>query len=172
MPKKHKYISRFEFGHTIGYSVRVPNFKNGLALPYKDGHDHAFFAKRKYKTWKSALLAAMTWRDAYLKKHKGLYVLDENPRINRAMDETGRNTSGAIGVILSVTTKRNSYIESYRACWCEDKKQYTKTFACLLYGQESAFLMACRVRFKHSGTIIIKNEYEIPCLPDVEYRIE
>ncbi len=45
------------------------------------------------------------------------------------------------------------------------------TFSVIKYGERKAFKLACQVRQKHSGVLIIVDRNALPCLPDVEYII-
>lgn len=165
---ERKYIIKFNAPHAIGYQVRIPKFKDGLPS-YKLGQVNKFF--RKKTTWKSALTAAKRWRNKFLKDNK-ISLYSERVR-KGTYDNSKRNTSGIIGVSETYTIKANGYYYSgYTGTYCIDNKQYKKTFSTMLYGEREAFKMACAVRYKHSGVLIITDKKAIPCMPDVEYIIK
>lgn len=167
MSLERKYIIKFNSPKAIGYQVRIPKFKDGLPS-YTLGHINKFF--RKKTTWKAALAAAKRYRNKFLKDNS-INLNSERVR-NCSHNNYKRNTSGIIGVSKTYILKDNGYYyAAYTAHYSIDKKQHKKTFAVMLYGEREAFKMACEIRYKHSGVLIITDKKAIPCRPLVEYII-
>ncbi len=172
-----KYIIRVLSNRVDGYQVRLPEIENGKMVKGTKEKVNRLFSLSHYKGLKGCLAAAKKWRDAHLKTHKALALLDE-ARVNKVgvpMESTGRNVSGAIGVSLAEDITSTSVLVSYKAQWrlfVDGKfKSGTRQFSIAVHGECSAFRQACAVRHEFGGEIIIKDVDAIPCFPDVPYRI-
>ena len=166
-----KYITKFDYGNTRGFQVRVPSVENGVLLPYQYLNTNKFF-KKGDDAWIAALDLAIIWRDEYLIEWNIDYLMSMKADKQHPMTNSIRNTSGVIGVSIQTSYKACGTYQGYKAYWCVKKKQYTRQFSMNLYGDVDAFLKACRVRFKHAGVLIITDVKAIPCLPDVDYIIQ
>ena len=166
-----KYITKFDYAHSVGFQVRVPSVENGVLLPYQYLNTNRFF-KKGVGTWIEALDLAMIWRDKYLIEHNVEYLMSMRSDKQHPMTRSSCNTSGVIGVSIQTTYKTCGVYQGYKAFWSDGKKQLTRQFSINLYGEVDAFLKACRVRFKHAGVLIITDLKAIPCLPDVDYKIK
>lgn len=170
---KHKYITKMNYDRTVGWVVRVPEIKDGFIVPDGRQRNNKFFNKGK-GTWKAALEKAIVWRDAYLKKHKAMHLLDKHqyrgkeciPYVN-----SWRNISGVIGVHLSARTKPSGVYYGYTSVSMDNGKQVNKSYACDKYGDIGAFQLACIFRYKAAGILIVSKSV-VKDLPDsVEYKI-
>jgi len=126
------------------------------------------FNFRQYGGIKKALQAALTYRDAVLRKEGLSYWLDYDRAPNRYSRTSEKKP--CIGVHL----QRGNYGTTFN--WCSDvydgKRNRTRTcFAINVYGNQGAFLKACKVRFLHSGPLIISDLSALPCEPGVPYKI-
>jgi hypothetical protein len=166
-----KYITKFDYAHTRGFQVRVPTVTDGVLMPYDNQVTNKFF-KKGDGAWIAAFDIAMLWRDTYMTENNIEYLLTMARDKQHPMTSSSRNTSGVIGVALQVNYKAADMYYGYKATWCVDKRQYTRQFSTNLYGECDAFLMACRLRFRHAGILIITDIKAVPCLPDVEYTIK
>lgn len=166
---KIKYITKFDYGNTRGYQVRVPTVCDGGLLPYTENTN--IFFKKGTGTWKKALEAAKIWREKYFIKYDIERLVKLHKAKNVPMVTSSNNSSGVIGVTLQTTYKLCGTYEGYKGYWNKDGKQFTKQFSVGLYGECEAFLKACRFRFKHAGILIITDQQIIPCWPDVEYEL-
>ena len=166
-----KYITKFDYQKSHGFQVRVPELIDGVLQPYRYQNVNKFFRKGA-GTWTEALDKAIMWRDKYLAKNNLNHLL--SCKFSRAfpMTSSACNTSGVIGIALQANYKASDVYFGYKAYWSKDGKQQTKHFSTNLYGECDAFLMACRLRFRHAGVLIITDIKAVPCLPDVEYTME
>ena len=164
-----KYITKFDYAHTRGYQVRLPDLNAGYLVPYADHIVSRFFAKGK-KPWNAVLVEAIAWRDDFLKKHNKLDLLENEYK--HPNTRSPRNTSGVIGVERTKSVKMYGVYEAYTAKFMRDGKQVNRSFSINRYGECGAFLLACNKRFEHSGLLIITDLEAIPCLPDVDYTYE
>ncbi len=170
-----KYISKCIYERTLGCNVRLPVIENSQIVSKKSV---SHFVKRSdFRSWKACMDKAVKYRDAYLKKNNALYLITTNQigHFGKGAINTGRNTSGAIGITLTADVKAGGVHYGYRGTWCEtvdgERIQKHRQFSFGIYGEEDAFKLACRARYKHLGKIVIKNKQAIPCLPDVPYEI-
>lgn len=168
-----KYISKFEYGNTIGYQVRVPEFKGIAFVGNNHDHNHSrFFARSKYQSWGACKMAAKIYRDQYLKEHDAMDFLKVKAAKHRPMKHSKRNTSGIIGVVYAVEMKESGTYYAYKALFSANKVQRTKQFATSIYGEVESFLKACRVRYQKEGILVILDDTLIPCWPDVPYVVD
>lgn len=173
--RKDKYISRVLFEKTNGYQVRMPEVANGKAARHSKESVNKLFSLSHYKDLAACLRAATRWRNKYLKENDGLYLLKQSMHRDMPFVTSIRNTSGAIGVALMASESNDTVYYCYSAQWADTTVSYghkSKRFACIKYGFEEAFKMACRFRFEHCGPIVITSTELIPCYPDVPYVIE
>ena len=174
MKSANKYISKLDYTGTRGYQVRLPSVKEGEFIQYQG--KSRYFRRNQYLTWNDCLSAAVAWRNSELDKHNTRYLLKKKSAKNgRAMTESGLSCSGVIGVVLCVIVKPSGSYAIYKGQWSvttkEKRMQKSRSFSIHLYGDCNAFKMACEVRYKAKGTIIITDSKIIPCLPDVPYEI-
>lgn len=170
-----KYISKYDYDRARGYNVRLPQVTGGEYIRYNGSCQ--FFARSEYGTWKSCLADAVKYRNAFLKRNKCLYLLKkQTAKMDRPLKRSSRNTSGVIGVSMTIHYKKSGTYHGYKAIWCDaigvTRKQKGKEFSQELYGECNSFLLACRVRFEHCGTLYISDIDAIPCLPDIDYIIK
>ncbi len=174
---KHKYISVMDYGSSQGCFLRLPKIKYRKYVCYK-GPTH-YIPLSGCQSMAACLKAAIKYRDEYLTKHKSMYLIKgrqtNNPR-RTPIKHSRRNTTGIIGVTMSTCCKISGDYSSYVAMWSsppgEDVRQHRKSYSINIHGEKEAFLMACRLRYKHCGVLIIANKKAIPCLPDAPYEFE
>jgi hypothetical protein len=86
------------------------------------------------------------------------------PPVVRAGSKSVRNTSGKVGVRLSVAKGRfedSKDMESYVAFWRVDGVDYTIQFACLKYGKRAAFKRASIARDRQTvDRDVIEKEFK------------
>jgi hypothetical protein len=131
------------------------------------------FSFHKYGGVKLALDAAIETRDSVLKK----YGLLNNLNFIKAPDQykTSRKNQPVIGVYFTKVIYKRKDKPHVRANWTThsfvNEKEVKKSFAINKYGYEQAFLKACEVRYRHSGTLRVINVDMLPCTPTVPYVI-
>ncbi len=171
-----KYITRIDTRNTHGFQVRLARYKDGKMLDGTKDLVSKFFSDSHYKSQLGCKQAAARWRNVYLREHNVLHYLKVHPSFDVPAINSGRNSSGAIGVVYTSHVKNSSVSHGYKAEWSATVKgkrvQLRREFACLRYGECEAFKMACQVRHEHCGTIIITDRLVVPCLPDVPYEIK
>ena len=175
MPKKTsmKYIyKQYHLNRhnekTLNYNVRMPVFTYGETQPVSYDRKSHFFSQSKYGSPEKALEAAIDYRDSRLKAGNGLHLLNSHSNKGKPYRSTITNTSGVIGITLFVSETGYS---SYNATFTMGNKRQQTSFSISKYGECEAFKMACKVRYKQMGKIIIAYDDAIPCLPDVPYDI-
>ena len=132
-----------------------------LRFPEAQLYKHFNFIK--YGGVKSALLAAVNFRDYALRKLGRLEALEFEKR----PDLTTTKSKACIGVFRSHTKQKNGRFYNWTARGGQNGKTH---FSINKYGEEQAFILACHYRYEHCGTIIIVNKKLIPCNPDVSFR--
>jgi len=174
---KYKYISRVKSkdAYTNGWQVKLPLIDNGKIERYSSARHTCFFSISTYKSVQGTLFSAIKYRDRYLTKNKALYLLNSDARIGSVYIKSPRNSSGVIGVALTTQVTVSGIYYAYKAVWTVREngktRQRSKEFSCLKMGECGAFKNACAYRYLNKSTIIIVNESNIPCLPDVPYKI-
>ncbi len=176
MKTAHKYISIMDYNTVLGCLLRLPKIRYGKYIHYR-GPTRSF-PLSAYRSKAACLKAAIKCRDEYLTKHKSMYLL-KGPKKNEArrgpVKHSIRNTTGVIGLTITTSYKISGEYSSMVAIWSSPTgkiKQHRKCFSINAYGEKEAFLMACRVRYKHCGTLIVTDDEAIPCIPDVPYILE
>jgi len=166
-----KFITRMTNADT--YMLRLPVIKDGEIQRDEDVLKQVMFAFKDYDGNRKAKQAAIAYRDKYLKKHKMLYILTLKRRsLNVKHRCSPNNKTGVIGITDASVYHTSGLFQTYRATWSKNRKLYSKSFAVTFWGKKEAFLMACRTRFEHKGTLIITNKKKLVCLPDVPYILE
>lgn len=139
---KNKLITRIDHKNTHGWNVRI----------VKDGETHSkLFSDGVYGGKRKALEAARAYRD---KLHQKLFrrPVSEKREIRYS---NARNTTGVVGVALSVRKRPSGTYEYYVATWCPKKgRQARKAFSVNMYGRKKAFDMACKYRKKMEKDIL------------------
>jgi hypothetical protein len=150
---KHKYIGRYD----NYFRVRIRINKKEFCNKWFNINDHGGVRK--------TLSKAIEYRDISLKKHKLLYRLN----YEKSPDEsTSNGKTICIGISFTYTKQKNGPFSNWTARYLNEKK---RTFSVNKYGYEQAFLMACKVRYKHCGPIKVLNKKALPCKPTVPYKI-
>lgn len=165
-----RYITKFNYERSKGFQVRVPNIKNNKIIPYSWNNNNAFFAKGK-GTWEGARKKAVRWRNEYLRSKSALHLLTTKNR-QRPYENSSKNTSGVIGIAYATTYRKEYVYYSYIATWTQNGVNFKRSFSIQHYGRELAFQKACKLRFQHSGTLIVTDMRAIPCLPTVDYIVQ
>ena len=102
------------------------------------------FSKKKYGGWVKAQKAAKEWRDEQLK------ILPPK-MMNEVGRMTSKNTSGVVGVALSVATFESKIqgtreYWSWKAKWPECEFRGGIGWSVAKYGEDDAFALACLSR--------------------------
>lgn len=164
-----KYISRIDTYNTHGYQVRMPLIKDGTPTRRTKDEKNKFFSDSLYKDSKKK---AINYRNNYLTRNKCKHLLKVKASFNSQYDHSTRNTSGVIGVHLSLTVKKCGSYYGFKAQYQIEGAQARKEYSCNLYGYEGAFLKACHQRYINAGTLIITDIDALPCLPTDPYELE
>jgi len=165
-----KYISKIESGSTRCWFVRVPRFVDGKKQHYNELPANKSFPALRHGGWKKALGLALEWRDQYLKEHNmEEALLQRYITIRGTMRNTGRNTSGIIGVHFGVSRKNGHERPYWTGITSEDNVIQHKTYACGRWGEIQAFKLACIYRFTHSGTLIVEDKLKLISKPPVDW---
>jgi hypothetical protein len=133
--KKIKGITRHEVSHSssAGWMMRIQRQRVLTQEYFSDG---VYGSKNK------ARIAA---EERYQELVKKL------PAVVRGGSKSVRNTSGKVGVRLSVAKGAlpdSNALEAYVAFWRVDGADFTVQFACKKYGKRGAFKRACIARDK------------------------
>ena len=117
------------------------------------------FNFNRYGGKKNALILARKCRNDTLKKLNQLFRLNYIKSPDIYADE--RKINPIIGVYMTFTQTGVNWTAR-----CSIKgEEIKKHFSINKYGEKTAFLKACGVRFKHSGKLFIINRDALPCLP-------
>lgn len=135
------YITRMDHGNTHGWWVRV--YKDSKPVESKLFSDGVCGSKAKAKA------QAQAHRDKVVKKNK---IIPVHMRKTREHSVDSRNTSGLVGVTLSVADKAGSLRVHWSARFMEKGKQRNVSFSVRKYGYDGAFRKAIRVRCDAIGT--------------------
>jgi len=139
---KNKLITRIDHKNTHGWNVRI----------VKDGETHSrLFSDGVHGGKRKALEAARAYRD---KLHQKLFKRPVSER-REIRYSNARNSTGIVGVSLSVRRRGSGIYEYYVATWCPKKgQQARKAFSVNMYGRRKAFRMACDFRRSKENEIL------------------
>jgi hypothetical protein len=139
---KNKLITRIDHRNTHGWNVRIVS----------DGHTHSkLFSDGVYGGKRKALDAARKHRDRLHRKLLGRPV----PERREIRFGNARNTTGVVGVSLSVRQRGSAIYEYFVATWCPKKgRQARKAFSVNIYGRREAFRLACELRREKEREIL------------------
>lgn len=165
-----KFLTKFQYGRTLGYQVRLPKIIDGELLPHKEGTNNKFFSKSG-GTWKACIARATDWRDKQLKFYDIEYLLDKTHKHLGPHITSSANNSGIIGVFLSSCTKESGTYYGYTAIFSVSRVNHNRVFSCLKYGDEAAFDMACEVRYNKIGVLIVVDPTLVPFQIKVPYEV-
>lgn len=129
------YITRMDHGNTHGWWVRV--YKDSKPVESKLFSDGVYGGKEKAKK------SAQEHRDRVVKKHK---IIPVHMRKTREHSIDSRNTSGVVGVTLSMADKSGSIRVHWSARFMEKGRQKNISFSVRKYGYEGAFRNALKAR--------------------------
>lgn len=127
---KNKLITRIDHRNTHGWNVRI----------VKDGTTHSrLFSDGVHGGKRKALIAARSYRDA---RHMKLFRRPVSER-REIRQRNARNSTGVVGVALSVRRRASGTYEYYVATWCPRKgHQARRAFSVNIYGRREAFRRA------------------------------
>ncbi|WP_455217056.1 AP2/ERF family transcription factor [Kaarinaea lacus] len=147
------YITRMDHGNTHGWWVRV----------YKDSRpvDSRLFSDGVYGGKDIAKKNAQEHRDRVVKKHK---IVPVHMRKTREHTVDSRNTSGIVGVTLSVAKKSGNLRVHWSARFMENGRQKNVSFSVRKYGYQDAFKQALKARCQAIGQNVPRGV--IPPEPD------
>lgn len=134
------YITRMDHGNTHGWWVRV--YKDSKPVESKLFSDGVYGGKEKAKK------SAQDHRDKIVKKHK---IIPVHMRKTREHSIDSRNTSGIVGVTLSMADKSGSLRVHWSARFMEKGRQKNISFSVRKYGYEGAFRNALKARCNAIG---------------------
>lgn len=139
---KNKLITRIDHKNTHGWNVRI----------VKDGDTHSrLFSDGVHGGKRKALDAARSFRD---KLHLKLFKRPVSER-REIRYSNARNSTGVVGVSLSIRQRGSGVYEYYVATWCPRKgRQARKAFSVSMYGRRKAFRMACDFRRSKENEIL------------------
>lgn len=122
-----------------------------------------YFADKKNGGKGKALKKAKEFRD---KKYEELGLSKLLKKRISVVKYHSHNNSGIIGVGV----KREGNAKAWYASGSKKNLSWSVSFNIKKYGEKQAFLMACKVRYKKSGTLqIIGNLSDLPCRPTVPF---
>lgn len=153
MKTSEKYITETD----TNYRVRIRINKGRLVKCYSfdkwGGKDRAF-------------LLAVQWRDKTLKK----YGLTDRLKYIKSPDlfTNGSKINPIIGVYETQTSGNFNWTARVKLNGEEIKRH----FSVRKFGNRSAFLEACQIRFKTYGKLIVINRAALPCMPNVPYKFQ
>ncbi len=151
MKTTEKYITETD----TNYRVRIRTNKGRIVKGYSFG---------KWGGKDRAFILAVQWRDKTLKKHG---LMDRLKYIKSPdLFTSGSKVNPIIGVYKTYIGDRSNWTARVHI----DCKEIKRHFAVKKFGNRSAFLEACRVRFKHCGKLIVINREALPCVPNVPYK--
>lgn len=131
---KNKLITRIDHKNTHGWNVRIVKDEQMHSRLFSDG---VCGGKGK------ALRVARSYRD---KLHQKLFKRPVSER-REIRFSNARNTTGVVGVSLSIRKRRSGTYEYYVATWCPKKgNQARKAFSVNLHGRRKAFRLAREFR--------------------------
>lgn len=144
-PKKNSelgltYITRMDHGNTHGWWVRV--YKDSKPVESKLFSDGVYGGKEKAKK------SAQAHRNKVVKRHK---IVPVHLRKTREHSVDSRNTSGIVGVTLSMADKAGSLRVHWSARFMESGRQRNVSFSVRKYGYEGAFRNALKARCNAIG---------------------
>jgi len=157
-----KYIRRIDKDETYthGWIVSYPKDPNNIT-----DVKGKYFPDRKHGGKRKSFSAAKNFRDNKYNELSLSYLIT---RITSSRQRS-RTKKGIVGVRYYDDLKRSPY---WQACGCKYKKKWNKRFNSYINGDVTAFLMACRERHKHHGTLFIHGRIkDLPCRPDVPYKL-
>lgn len=160
MKKDNRYIVWVDHARNLGAYVRLPQ---NLATKW--------FPKARYRTKSATMEAAREWRDQICDKH-GITKADYRRRNKgHKMLNSSRNSSGVIGLRrMDYIARGNRRNYAWVATYMHHGKQVSRYFAIRRYGEKGAFMMACRERYKHVGTLSLTRYLkDLPARPDVPF---
>lgn len=142
MPREHKYIEELE----IAWRVKIRFGKKQITK-------HFNYEKLNGKDL--ALEAAIKWRNNELKKRNLIERLNyiKSPDFYREIEDVPHP---CIGIYMTVSKGNWNWTARYG----NEKKKH---FSIDKYGMNKAFRMACEIRYKHAGRIVVINKDFIPC---------
>ncbi len=132
-PVGRKYITRFNYGNTLGWWVRILMSRIG------NGQTHKLFSDNRYGSKGEALDAAILFRDKTFRR------LTKSQRT--IINSGGRSRLGTVldgcGVyMVRRTGARGDQYEDYVANWWTDGKQHRQQFSVNKYGRRKAKRLA------------------------------
>lgn len=164
---KNKYLTRFDYGNTIGWQVRVPSQPGQYPTVYHS----KFFADKMHGGNRKAMAAARDYRDKYLKDSGQENLLDASHIRSTIHRSHKNNSSGIIGVRRVVSNRNGNVSESWLAYGMLNRKNWKRSFSVQLYGEKKAFLMACDLRHEMHGPLsVLTNLKNLPCRPKVPFE--
>ena len=160
-----RHLTRFDYGSTRGWQVRVP--KSAGAAEYHS----KFFADGKNGGNRKAYQSAQAYRDQYL-KDTGQEMMLQAARLGlRTRKRHSHNTSGIVGVRRVVVQRGDAEYHAWQAYGMRFNTDWRKSFSVTLYGENEAFLAACRERFKRHGPLAVAGDLRrFPCKIDVQFE--
>lgn len=159
-----KYLVRFHSGHTHGWQFRYA-LDGNWANP-----ETKFFPDKRCGSSIKALKAARAYRNKFLKAHDLYYLLKGRAKKGVVKNHI-HNTSGIVGVCLSVTYKKEYEYFAWRGQGMINSRIWVKTFSIDKYTERVAFIKACAERYKRHGVLHINcNIKDLPCNPGVPYK--
>lgn len=152
------------------YLYEAPVGRYTISVPLPDGTGTLLtlhFSESNCGTREKALREAREYRDFLLEQSGQMWKLERHA----GMERHKANVTGVIGVHLGSQFRNGNEWKNWIASGDLGCQRWRRKFAVLRYGNEGAFLWACRERFKRHGPLVILNPALLPCLPDVPYRI-
>lgn len=145
----------------------IGDYGNHWRVKIRTSPDHRItiqFNFEKYGGKQKALKAALICRQMTLKTLGVLSRLD----FDKSPDLYAHNskTNPIIGVYQTQTSTSSFWTTRYSL----DGVEFKRHFSIAKYGNETAFLLACKTRFNYVGRLYIINRNALPCLPNVDYR--
>lgn len=155
MKANEKYI--IELGDHWRVAVKTP-----------DGRKVKCYSFNKWGGKSASFTLALKWRDEILKK----YDLTDRLKYLKSPDlfTCGSKIHPIIGVYQTCSNQNTKPTFNWCANIQRDKTVTKRHFSINKYGNKTAFLMACRARFKNSGKLVVINPDVLPCKPDVPFK--
>jgi len=129
-----------------------------------EGRKVKCFSFNKWGGKCAAFLLALKWRNEMLTK----YDLWERINFEKSPDifAGAEKVQPIIGVYQTNSSGNINWCAHFQINHLVTKRH----FSINKYGDKTAFLKACKIRFKNSGKLIVINRDALPCRPDVPYK--
>ena len=156
--KNRKYVYRVDYASTRGWFLQIRKPESGNYI-------RKLFSDSRYGGKRKALQSAIAYRDSALRDLGLSHVLIR--KANRGRTTTRNNQSGIIGVRC---IKDKGLYPTWVASGSVHGKHWMRCFSISKHGEQEAFLLACKERYRRQGTLTVLDPKCLPCLPDVPFR--